>query len=109
MLSSATPTSGTTPTRIEKRMSLTLTEFQRSLVHLAPEVSIGDGQTEFTLPLPGGGAVSLSVGPEKRFRLSPLLSMPQRLVTLEFSSDSLEADQATFIAAFDKAFQRGGG
>jgi hypothetical protein len=91
---------------IEKLMSLTLWEFQKSLMPLigaalpaaadTAVIAIGQGQVEIRFEaLPPA-------------RLSGLMSMPQARVILTFRGVSSDA-QAAFIRRFDIAFQRGGG
>ena len=98
---------GGTPGRVEKLMSLSLREFHRSLKTLNPEMRLEDGQREVIIPAEGGD-VHIDYEPLEEATLGGLLALPRAKVTL--SLDALnEAERRTFLARFDKAFQRGGG
>ncbi|MDH3581060.1 MAG: hypothetical protein OEM91_10610 [Hyphomicrobiales bacterium] len=95
------------PDRVEKVMALTLADFHRSLVTLAPGLALRDGQTEIEIDI-GGAGVSITFEEQQETMLGGLLALPRARVTLEL--DGLDnAQRAAFLARFDRAFQRGGG
>lgn len=96
-----------TPERVEKLMALTLADFHRSLIVLAPAETIGSGQTVLSLPV-DRGQVAIEFTPLKNQVLGGLLSLPRASVTLTFDAVD-ETAQRAFLARFDQAFQRGGG
>jgi hypothetical protein len=98
---------GSVPDRVEKLMSLDLDEFHRSLKTLSLDVSLEHGQVEVHIPA-GRSKVQIVYETLQRATLGGLLSLPRAKVTLHL--DGLdEAERQTFLARFDKAFQRGGG
>ena len=96
-----------TPERVEKIMSLDLSEFHRSLKTLSPDVSPKDGQTEIAVPA-GRAGVRIVYEPLEKATLGGLLALPRALVTLHMTELD-EAQRRAFLARFDRAFHRGGG
>ena len=92
---------------MEKLMSLSLSEFHRSLARLVPELEIAPDQRRFEIAV-GGGHVTIDAEVIDGARLSGLLELPRCRVHFTFSGMSDQAQQS-FIARFDLAFQRGGG
>ena len=96
-----------TPPQIEKIMSATLGDFQRSLATLAPG---------HTLHPDGRGILIEEDGYKVEIRFEPieskvyggLLEIPRAKVTLTFDNASPQA-RKKFVSRFDFAFQRGGG
>jgi len=92
--------------RVEKIMSLTLSEFQGSIAPLygerlaanlaSADIAIGSGQVVITYE----GLASV--------RFGGLLELPRARVALTFE-DVAADEQARFVKRFDLAFQRGGG
>lgn len=95
------------PDKVEKIMSLDLTEFHRSLKTLCPDVPHGFEQTEFTFPTDNAD-VRIVYEPLGKATLGGLLALPRAKVTLIFGKMS-EAEKRSFLTRFDRAFQRGGG
>ena len=92
--------------QVEKIMSITLADFQRSIKVLAPDRTMGPEEKAVSLDLEGASA-------EVRFeaiesKAHGLLVIPRARVTLDFDESSSEARQA-FLERFDFAFRRGGG
>lgn len=98
---------GGTPERVEKLMALTLGEFHRSLKALAPDLVLGEGQTEVSVPA-GGKSVHIRFAAQEGATLGGLLALPRACVTLTFDGMG-ESDRKAFLVRFDRAFQRGGG
>lgn len=97
----------TTKSTIEKTMSLTRAEFQRSLVNLTQDstAEISGDAAKITF---GTGTVAIAFKPLADVTMGGLLSLPRARVSLSFEALN-EAQQTAFLAKFDKAFQRGGG
>jgi hypothetical protein len=94
-----------TPAVVVKEMSLSRTEFAKSVAALAPATPLaGDS---LRLPL-GTGHVTIAFEARPPRRLGGLLEMPQALVSLAFEGVG-EEDATRFLHRFDIAFQRGGG
>ena len=98
---------GDTPERVEKVMALTLADFHRSLMALAPTLQLHDGQTGVEIDS-GGARVSITFEEQPGATLGGLLALPRARVTLALEALDNEARMA-FLARFDRAFQRGGG
>ena len=96
--------SGATVTKI---MSLTLSDFHRSVQTLAPRTGIRDGQTDFAIP-DGEELALVSYEPLENTTLGGLLAMPRARVTIDLQHLDGPRREA-FLARFDRAFQRGGG
>lgn len=92
---------------IEKTMSLTLVEFQRSLANLAQD-STAEMSGDAAKITYGSGTVAIAYKPLAKVTMGGLLSLPRARVSLSFEALD-EAQQIAFLAKFDKAFQRGGG
>ncbi len=92
--------------RIEKLMSLTLTEFQATLAPLVG-APLPIDQLQAEIPV-GEGRVVVAYDRRPSVRLGGLLDMPRAVVSLTFENIS-EVDQAAFLKRFDLTFQRGGG
>ena len=88
-------------------MSLELSEFHRSLKTLSPDVPLEDGQRHVIIPA-DKGQVRIVYEPLEKATLGGLLALPRARVTLHLG-ELAEAERQTFLARFDKAFQRGGG
>ena len=94
-------------TIIEKTMSLTLAEFQRSLAKLTQDLT-ADTSSDAAKITYGAGTVAIAYKPLADVTIGGLLSLPRARVSLSF--DALdETQQTAFLTKFDKAFQRGGG
>jgi hypothetical protein len=91
---------------VEKRMALTLREFQATLAPLVGRL-LESGESAATLAV-GGGLVVISHAALPPVLLGGLLEMPQALVTLQFQG-VCEADRDDFVRRFDLYFRRGGG
>ncbi len=87
---------------IERVCSLGLDEFRRHLP-LALRGRAYHWADERTLVIEGGVTVTVEEMPP--LTLSGLLKLPRLRVTFAFA----EGDGADFLAAWDRAFQRGGG
>ncbi len=96
-----------TPERVEKLMALTLAEFHRSLKTLAPNIILADNQTEIVIPA-DRSEVRIVYEPLEKATLGGLLALPRARVTLHLGELG-KGQRHTFLTAFDKAFQRGGG
>lgn len=95
------------PGRVEKIMSLELTEFHRSLKTLAPDAPLEEGQRHVVISA-DGGEVRIVYEPLEKATLGGLLALPRARVTLCFGELS-EAQRRAFLTRFGRAFQRGGG
>ena len=92
--------------RVEKLMSLTLTEFRATIAPLAGGPLPPDRDcVELEV---GGGTVAITYDPRPSVCLGGLLVMPRALVSLTFSNVG-PTDQNVFLKRFDFVFQRGGG
>lgn len=93
---------------IEKTMSLSRLEFEKSLAALsggAGDVVMGaDG---VRLPC-GAGHVEVTFEPLPAVRLGGLLELPRAKVSIVFSGAAAE-EREVFLRRFEIAFQRGGG
>ena len=93
-------------TRLHREMTITHTEFLRSLVHaVAPATFTVDGRSISVTGAPGKVEITLS---EERERRIALLRLPVVDVDIELSGFEPEALER-FLVQFDRAFQRGGG
>lgn len=94
-------------TIIEKTMTLSPGEFEKSLAAFAgDDVAIIDGAT--MLDVDGGGCARIAYVPLPPRRVGGLLELPQAQVTITLTGASADAVE-TFLRRFDTAFQRGGG
>lgn len=93
---------------VEKTMTLSPTEFAKSLSALAGGDSAITGR-HATLDLNDqGGSAEIVYMPLAPRRVGGLLNLPQAKVTITFSGvQPIEAE--AFLRRFDIAFQRGGG
>lgn len=93
---------------VEKKiMSVSTSEFFRSLTHLAPTRSFDINETHFHFPQDEGDAsISFSILPDRQ--VTGLLSLPQMEVIIELKDMPDEAC-IKFMNEFDLAFRRGGG
>ena len=91
---------------ITRRMAIDHAEFRRCLAPLARRYPITEQEGEIHLQLPVGRA-RLRLGPEQTRHLGSL-TLPQTDVTLLLEGVP-PAEAEAFLAAFDRAFQRGGG
>jgi hypothetical protein len=92
--------------RVEKVMSLTLAEFQNSLVPLSGRrLEAGDVMAVVGV---GAGRAVIEYEARPAVRFGGLLDLPRALVSITFD-DVAPDDQTAFIKRFDFAFQRGGG
>ena len=96
---------------IEKTMTLSGGEFEKSLARLALEGI--DIQVLRTAPgryrLPAGeGAVAIDVTALEPLMMGGLVALPRCRVVLRFE-DMTFVQRAAFLDRFDQAFQRGGG
>ena len=98
--------SAETPVRVEKLMSLSLAEFQRSITPLAGGPLPPD-RTSVELPA-GSGKVLISYDPRPSVRYGGLLDLPRAVVSLTFTGVA-EPSQRAFLERFDSVFRRGGG
>ena len=92
--------------RIEKLMSLTLSEFQLTLAPLTG-APLATHLNEVEIPL-GPGHVAIHYEARPSARLGGLLVMPRALVSLTFLGVP-EPEQRAFLKRFELTFQRGGG
>lgn len=96
-------------TGVGRDMSIALAEFLAHLPYalrgLPAWEPLADGARAV---LPEGGRVTITAAPAPPRRLSGLLTLPRCTVTLSFADCSAPA-AAAFVAAFDRAYQRGGG
>lgn len=92
---------------MEKLMALTLDEFHRSLKTLAPKMVLEDDQTEIVIPS-DEAEIRIVYEPLEKATLGGLLALPRARVTLHLGELD-ERQRQSFLKAFDKAFQRGGG
>lgn len=94
------------PGRIEKIMSIKLSEFEAGLARLdaaAPETNV-DG----TYKIPNAPGVSIIFEKLEPAVLGGLMRLPRAKVTLNL--EALDAPARTkFLGFFDQTFQRGGG
>ncbi len=98
---------GMPPDLVEKIMSLDLREFHRTLKTLAPDVPLKEGQTQFAVP-EANADVQIIYKPLDGATLGGLLNLPRARITLHLGALDT-AQRQTFLARFDRAFQRGGG
>lgn len=97
---------GPLPDRIEKIMSIKLSEFQAGIGRLDPSAPATASGGVYQLANHGGVTVTFE-------RLEPavlggLMRLPRARVTLDLERLAPEARQQ-FLALFDQTFQRGGG
>lgn len=96
---------------VQRDMSITLPEFLKQLPYaLNGFSSAQDGPMRVVAARDGdsGQTVIFSLEIMEPRRFTALLSLARLLVTIEFAGHSA-AEQAEFLARFDRAFQRGGG
>ena len=93
-------------TDIEKTMSISRADFERSLKILAPDARLdSNGRAEVSVE---AGTVTLGFEALPQATLGGLLALPQAKVTLQLTGlDPAHRDD--FMTSFDRAFQRGGG
>ncbi|MGD9783869.1 MAG: hypothetical protein AB7E80_14990 [Hyphomicrobiaceae bacterium] len=98
------------PVRIVKTMSLSRTEFEKSIAVLGAAASPARAGDRVELAIGGesAGRATIDFAPLAPRRLGGLLLLPQARVTIEIE-DAGEADVAEFLQRFELAFQRGGG
>ncbi|MBL8565914.1 MAG: hypothetical protein JNM89_09370 [Hyphomicrobiaceae bacterium] len=97
---------GPAPIHVEKLMSLSRAEFEKSVVALAGEAAeIGDGRAVIRM---GEGRVEITFNALPAKRLGGVLLLPQARVVVDVSGLD-EASAVEFLQRFDLAFQRGGG
>jgi hypothetical protein len=89
---------------VEKTMSLSRAEFERSMRVLDPALG---PSTHYRLTC-GQGHVSITYLELPGVRLGSLLALPRAHLTLAFDATDAAA-RAAFQRRFDLAFQRGGG
>lgn len=95
-----------TALHVEKLMSLSRGEFEKSIAALAGgAVEIVDGVASLS---EGGGSVAIAFDALPPKRLGGLLLLPQARVTLHVSGLD-EPAAVAFLQRFELAFQRGGG
>ncbi len=99
-----TPAMGSNPEPIEKLMSLSRAEFERSMLVLNGSLFPA---SEYKLVC-GGGHVTIAYHELPGVRLGTLLALPRARLTIAFDGADLSARE-TFLRRFDLAFQRGGG
>ncbi len=93
---------GDTPCEIVKLMTITRSEFEKSLAAFDPDASLdAHGQVSIT-----GAVIRFEALPPRR--PGGLLSLPQARVTIVVQALG-PAERAAFLRRFDVAFQRGGG
>ena len=93
---------------IEKTMSLSLDEFEKSLARLAPDVAairMAPGRYEPPVEV---GRVLLSVTELESMLMGGLVNLPRCKVVISFTDMPVE-QRSVFLNRFDQAFQRGGG
>jgi hypothetical protein len=95
------------PEQVEKIMSATLGDFQRSIKTLAPDHTLRPDGHSVRLQ-EDGYSVEIHYEPTGTKTFGTLLVIPQAKITLDFDQASPKA-RKDFIHRFDFAFQRGGG
>ena len=93
---------------IEKTMSLTLAEFEKSLARITADsdkVKVAPGHYVLALET---GRVTLDVSVLEPMLMGGLVKLPRCKVILRFEDVPTE-QRLTFLNRFDQAFQRGGG
>lgn len=104
----ATVTATTSPTTIEKIMTLSAGEFAKSLAAFAgADVVVADGRARMPVGT-GGGAAEIVFVPLPPRRVGGLLELPQAKVAITMRNVPA-SDAEAFLRRFDIAFQRGGG
>lgn len=99
--------SGDPPAVIEKIMSLAPHEFVTGCTRLAgADDSVSDQEATIAV---GSGRVVIRYQPMEGVRLGGLLALPRAKVTLTYTPEVSEDEQARFTHRFDMTFQRGGG
>jgi len=96
-----------TPSQIEKIMSATLGDFQRSIKTLSPDHTLRPDGRSVRLD-EDGYSVEIRYEPTGTKTFGTLLVIPQAKITLDFDQANAKA-RKDFIRRFDFAFQRGGG
>lgn len=91
---------------IEKDMALTRADFHRGIVRALGSDAF-EGTADGVVLEDARGRLEITLGPERTRRIA-LLSVPAMAVRLIFTGYA-DADRAAALAAFDRAFQRGGG
>jgi len=92
---------------VEKIMTLTREEFDRSLAKINSSLSLPPSDAPVRITF-SGGAVTISFETLPSETVGSLLTLPRARVLLTF--DGLNADeQGVFLKQFDQTFQRGGG
>lgn len=100
------PSPTATAMHVEKLMSLSRGEFEKSIAALAGgPVAIADGVASLT---EAGGSIAIAYHALPPKRLGGLLLLPQARVTLDIEALD-EARAVAFLQRFELAFQRGGG
>ena len=106
---------GPAPIHVEKLMSLSRAEFEKSVVALAGEAAeLGDGAVAHVghalarVDRIGEGRAEITFSALPAKRLGGLLLLPQARVVVDVSGLD-EASAVEFLQRFDLAFQRGGG
>ncbi len=100
---------GAVPDAIEKLMSVSTTEYVKSIEAFAGPVAARTAALGEPVRLEvGGGRAVIAYAPQPGVRLGGLLELPRARVSITF--EGLTAGERTgFLRAFDIAFQRGGG
>ena len=97
----------TPPGRVEKIMSLGLSEFHRGVKALALDTHLEDDQNHVTVTT-DQAQIRIVYEPLGETTLGGLLALPRARVTLHLSALN-ETERRAFLARFDRVFQRGGG
>ncbi len=93
---------------IEKTMTLTVAEFEKSLARIEPDLArIRGAPGRYRLALEAG-AVELKVDVLEPMLMGGLVELPRCKVVIAFE-DTVPDQRAVFLNKFDQAFQRGGG
>ncbi len=95
-----------TSMHVEKLMTLSRAEFEKSVAALAGHaVAVNDGRAQLN---EAGAEIEIAFHALPAKRLGGLLVLPQARVTLDLSGLD-EAAAVAFLQRFELAFQRGGG
>jgi len=95
--------------RIVKTMSLSRSEFAKSIEAFAGQAASLEAARSGRVMLPAGdGQVMIAYDALPSQTFGGLLELPRAEVSLSFEGGS-QSDREAFVRAFDLAFQRGGG
>ena len=97
---------------IEKTMTLSLGEFEKSLPRLVPEgvdiEALRQAPGRYQLPAGEEGSVAIDVTKLEPLLMGGLVPLPRCKVVLHLE-DMTSVQRVVFLDRFDQVFQRGGG